>query len=171
MLLLLYNNICQTGGFHLGVAIPYWCIIQDKFCHFQWSEPLRHYGWFRMITDNTVTALVWKLLWKCNASCWKILKFQSRDNHHVTVRRFIQRLIDMENKEIGLATVYRIWTSLIDVCIVTVGNFWRRNPCIWTNTATSPITWSAFDCRRYVEFGDDSIEARQRIVANISGSI
>ena len=119
------------------------------------------------MTDNN-TALK-KAGLKVTLPRLKILEvLQGPVNHHVSAEDLYKRLIDM-GEEIGLATVYRVLNQFDDAGIVTRHNFEGGKSVFELTQQHHHDHLICLDCAKFIEFSDDSIEARQREIASRHG--
>ncbi|MGK2889507.1 MAG: ferric iron uptake transcriptional regulator [Candidatus Malihini olakiniferum] len=116
------------------------------------------------MTDNN-TALK-KAGLKVTLPRLKIMKvLQDPECHHVSAEDLYKKLIDM-GEEIGLATVYRVLNQFDDAGIVTLHNFEGGNSVFKLTQQHHHDHLICLNCGRVIEFRDESIEARQREIAD-----
>ncbi|MGK2960246.1 MAG: ferric iron uptake transcriptional regulator [Candidatus Malihini olakiniferum] len=119
------------------------------------------------MTDNN-TALK-KAGLKVTLPRLKILEvLQDPERHHVSAEDLYKKLIDM-GEEIGLATVYRVLNQFDDASIVTRHNFEGGKSVFELTHQHHHDHLICLDCGRVIEFRDESIEARQREIADRHG--
>ncbi|MCG7495771.1 ferric iron uptake transcriptional regulator [Vibrio sp. Of7-15] len=95
----------------------------------------------------------------------KILEIlQHPDCQHISAEDLYKKLIDI-GEEIGLATVYRVLNQFDDAGIVTRHHFEGGKSVFELATQHHHDHLVCLDCGKVIEFSDDIIEERQKIVA------
>ncbi|CAA2930328.1 ferric iron uptake transcriptional regulator [Arsenophonus endosymbiont of Bemisia tabaci] len=99
----------------------------------------------------------------------KILEvLQEPECHHVSAEDLYKKLIDM-GEEIGLATVYRVLNQFDDAGIVTRHNFEGGKSVFELTQQHHHDHLICLDCGKVIEFSDESIETRQKNIAERHG--
>lgn len=99
----------------------------------------------------------------------KILEvLQEPECHHVSAEDLYKKLIDME-EEIGLATVYRVLNQFDEAGIVTRHNFEGGKSVFELTQQHHHDHLICLDCGKVIEFSDESIETRQKNIAERHG--
>lgn len=99
----------------------------------------------------------------------KILEvLQEPECHHVSAEDLYKKLIDM-GEEIGLATVYRVLNQFDDAGIVTRHNFEGGKSVFELTQQHHHDHLICLDCGKVIEFSDESIEIRQKNIAERHG--
>ncbi|WP_026959085.1 ferric iron uptake transcriptional regulator [Aliagarivorans taiwanensis] len=93
---------------------------------------------------------------------------QSPGNQHVSAEDLYKRLLD-QGEEIGLATVYRVLNQFDDAGIVTRHHFEGGKSVFELSSQKHHDHLVCLDCGKVIEFSDDTIESRQREVAQTNG--
>ncbi|WP_026972448.1 ferric iron uptake transcriptional regulator [Aliagarivorans marinus] len=93
---------------------------------------------------------------------------QSPGNQHVSAEDLYKRLLD-QGEEIGLATVYRVLNQFDDAGIVTRHHFEGGKSVFELSSQKHHDHLVCLDCGKVIEFSDDTIESRQREVAQSNG--
>lgn len=95
----------------------------------------------------------------------KILELlQQPDTQHVSAEELYKLLID-QGEEIGLATVYRVLNQFDDAGIVTRHHFEGGKSVFELATQEHHDHLVCLDCGKVIEFHDEVIEERQRVIA------
>lgn len=95
----------------------------------------------------------------------KILEIlQQPDCQHISAEDLYKKLIDI-GEEIGLATVYRVLNQFDDAGIVTRHHFEGGKSVFELATQHHHDHLVCLDCGKVIEFSDDIIEERQKLVA------
>jgi Fur family ferric uptake transcriptional regulator len=89
---------------------------------------------------------------------------------HLSAEDVYKRLLDL-NEEIGLATVYRVLTQFETAGLVIRHNFEGRASAFELNDANHHDHMVCIKCNKVFEFFDNTIEQRQRKVAEKSGFV
>lgn len=98
----------------------------------------------------------------------KILEvLQELKYHHISAEDLYKKLIDM-GEEIGFATVYRVLNQFDKVGIVTRHNF-ESDKSVFELTQHHHDHLICLDCGKVIEFSDESIEVRQKNIAERHG--
>ena len=84
---------------------------------------------------------------------------------HLSAEDVYRRLLD-SNEDIGLATVYRVLTQFETAGLVTRHHFEGGTAVFELNEGEHHDHIVCMDCGRVEEFSDDSIEERQREIAD-----
>lgn len=96
----------------------------------------------------------------------KILELlQQPDTQHVSAEELYKLLID-QGEEIGLATVYRVLNQFDDAGIVTRHHFEGGKSVFELATQEHHDHLVCLDCGKVIEFHDEVIEERQRVIAS-----
>ncbi|WP_237385968.1 ferric iron uptake transcriptional regulator [Xenorhabdus sp. Sc-CR9] len=96
----------------------------------------------------------------------KILEvLQDPECHHVSAEDLYKKLIDI-GEEIGLATVYRVLNQFDDAGIVTRHNFEGGKSVFELTQQHHHDHLICLDCGKVIEFNDEFIEERQKIIAD-----
>ncbi|EMJ9774055.1 MULTISPECIES: ferric iron uptake transcriptional regulator [Morganella] len=99
----------------------------------------------------------------------KILEvLQDPECHHVSAEDLYKKLIDI-GEEIGLATVYRVLNQFDDAGIVTRHNFEGGKSVFELTQQQHHDHLICLDCGKVIEFSDESIESRQKNIAERHG--
>ena len=99
----------------------------------------------------------------------KILEvLQDPECHHVSAEDLYKKLIDI-GEEIGLATVYRVLNQFDDAGIVTRHNFEGCKSVFELTQQHHHDHLICLDCGKVIEFSDESIESRQKNIAERHG--
>ncbi len=99
----------------------------------------------------------------------KILEvLQEPEYHHVSAEDLYKKLIDM-GEEIGLATVYRVLNQFDDVGIITRHNFEGGKSVFELTQQHHHDHLICLDCGKVIEFSDESIDIRQKNIAERHG--
>ncbi|MBC8951949.1 ferric iron uptake transcriptional regulator [Xenorhabdus sp. PB62.4] len=99
----------------------------------------------------------------------KILEvLQDPECHHVSAEDLYKKLIDI-GEEIGLATVYRVLNQFDDAGIVTRHNFEGGKSVFELTQQHHHDHLICLDCGKVIEFSDESIEERQKDIAERYG--
>lgn len=99
----------------------------------------------------------------------KILEvLQDPECHHVSAEDLYKKLIDI-GEEIGLATVYRVLNQFDDAGIVTRHNFEGGKSVFELTQQHHHDHLICLDCGKVIEFSDESIESRQKNIAERHG--
>lgn len=99
----------------------------------------------------------------------KILEvLQDPECHHVSAEDLYKKLIDI-GEEIGLATVYRVLNQFDDAGIVTRHNFEGGKSVFELTQQHHHDHLICLDCGKVIEFTDESIENRQKNIAERHG--
>ncbi|AOM40860.1 ferric iron uptake transcriptional regulator [Xenorhabdus hominickii] len=99
----------------------------------------------------------------------KILEvLQDPECHHVSAEDLYKKLIDI-GEEIGLATVYRVLNQFDDAGIVTRHNFEGGKSVFELTQQHHHDHLICLDCGKVIEFSDESIEERQKTIAERYG--
>ncbi|MGP1955293.1 MAG: ferric iron uptake transcriptional regulator [Arsenophonus sp. NC-TX2-MAG3] len=99
----------------------------------------------------------------------KILEvLQEPEYHHVSAEDLYKKLIDM-GEEIGLATVYRVLNQFDDVGIITRHNFESGKSVFELTQQHHHDHLICLDCGKVIEFSDESIDTRQKNIAERHG--
>ncbi|MGP1958627.1 MAG: ferric iron uptake transcriptional regulator [Arsenophonus sp. NC-CH8-MAG3] len=119
------------------------------------------------MTDNTKALKNAGL--KVTLSRLKILEvLQEPEYHHVSAEDLYKKLIDM-GEEIGLATVYRVLNQFDDVGIITRHNFEGGKSVFELTQQNHHDHLICLDCGKVIEFSDESIDIRQKNIAERHG--
>ncbi len=95
----------------------------------------------------------------------KILELlQQPETQHVSAEELYKLLID-QGEEIGLATVYRVLNQFDDAGIVTRHHFEGGKSVFELATQEHHDHLVCLDCGKVIEFHDEVIEERQRVIA------
>ncbi len=106
---------------------------------------------------------------KVTLSRLKILEvLQELECHHVSAEDLYKKLIDM-GEEIGLATVYRVLNQFDEAGIVTRHNFEGGKSVFELTQQHHHDHLICLDCGKVIEFSDESIETRQKNIAERHG--
>ena len=89
-------------------------------------------------------------------------------SRHMSAEDVYRRLLDM-HEDIGLATVYRVLTQFESAGLVTRHHFEGGTAVFELNEGTHHDHIVCIDCGRVEEFSDESIEERQRDIAQRLG--
>lgn len=96
----------------------------------------------------------------------KILELlQSPDCQHISAEDLYKKLIDI-GEEISLATVYRVLNQFDDASIVSRHHFEGGKSVFELATQQHHDHLVCLDCGKVIEFRDDTIEQRQKEIAN-----
>ncbi len=96
----------------------------------------------------------------------KILELlQQPDCQHISAEDLYKKLLDI-GEEIGLATVYRVLNQFDDAGIVTRHHFEGGKSVFELATQQHHDHLVCLDCGKVIEFRDDTIELRQKEIAN-----
>lgn len=99
----------------------------------------------------------------------KILEaLQKPENHHVSAEDLYRRLSAM-GEDVGLATVYRVLNQFESAGIVTRHNFESGKSVFELTQQNRHDHLICMDCGKVIEFVDDSIDARQKEIADQHG--
>lgn len=99
----------------------------------------------------------------------KILEvLQEPEFHHVSAEDLYKKLIDM-GEEIGLATVYRVLNQFDEAGIITRHNFEGGKSIFELTHHYHHDHLICLDCGKVIEFSDESIETRQKNIAERHG--
>lgn len=99
----------------------------------------------------------------------KILEvLQEPGCHHVSAEDLYKKLIDM-GEEIGLATVYRVLNQFDEAGMVTRHNFEGGKSVFELTQQHHHDHLICLDCGKVIEFSDESIETRQKNIAERHG--
>ncbi|PHM70723.1 ferric iron uptake transcriptional regulator [Xenorhabdus kozodoii] len=99
----------------------------------------------------------------------KILEvLQDPECHHVSAEDLYKKLIDI-GEEIGLATVYRVLNQFDDAGIVTRHNFEGGKSVFELTQQHHHDHLICLDCGKVIEFNDEFIEERQKIISERYG--
>lgn len=89
---------------------------------------------------------------------------QHPDSAHISAEDLYKKLID-QGEEIGLATVYRVLNQFDDAGIVTRHHFEGGKSVFELNSQHHHDHLVCLDCGKVIEFRDEVIEERQKIIA------
>ncbi|MDT9587265.1 MAG: ferric iron uptake transcriptional regulator [Candidatus Arsenophonus melophagi] len=99
----------------------------------------------------------------------KILKIlKEPEFHHVSAEDLYKKLINL-GEEIGLATVYRVLNQFDEAGIVTRHNFEGGKSVFELTQQYHHDHLICLDCGKVIEFSDESIETRQKNIAERHG--
>ena len=99
----------------------------------------------------------------------KILEmFESNENRHLSAEDVYKKFLDM-GEDVGLATVYRVLTQFEAARLITKHNFEGGHSVYELNQGSHHDHILCVKCGRVDEFLDETIEDRQRAIAEEKG--
>lgn len=98
----------------------------------------------------------------------EILENQSESEHHLTAEQ-VYKILLKDDEEIGLATVYRVLTQFEAAGLVARHHFEGGNSVFELNKGPHHDHIVCVKCGKVDEFTDESIEKRQKAIAEQLG--